>query len=189
MRGVSSFRAFTVPFSRRGWVEGNRCEHLFTLIGGAFGVHPSGPGRRVRRTLFLFALPPFDFYVLGGGVGCRRLLLLAATLLVHMSACPQDGQSNFCFDLGPFNYHGLGGGEEKGLSTSLYYQRRHNGRASERVPGWRKRERDASVYLLSAAALLACMSVDREGECARHFYLLSSHRLTLTKWVERRSKE
>ena len=69
MREVSSLRASTVPFSRRGWVEANRCEHLSTLIGGAFGVHTSGPGGRVRRTLFPFALPPFDFYVLGGGGG------------------------------------------------------------------------------------------------------------------------
>ena len=38
--------------------QGKGCLRLSTLSGGTFGMHDSGPGGRVRGTLFYFALSP-----------------------------------------------------------------------------------------------------------------------------------
>ena len=41
------------------------CWRLFTLSGGAFGMHVSGSRGRVSKTKLSFALPPFSFDKLG----------------------------------------------------------------------------------------------------------------------------
>ena len=50
------------------WVggKGKGCQRLFTLSGGAFGMHISGSRERVSKTFFSFELPPFNFDELGG---------------------------------------------------------------------------------------------------------------------------
>ena len=42
--------------------QGKGCLRLSTLSGGTFGMHDSGPGGRVRGTLFYFALSPLNVY-------------------------------------------------------------------------------------------------------------------------------
>ena len=69
--------------------QGKGCLRLSTLSGGTFGMHDSGPGGRVRGTLFDFALSPLKD---AGGLTIR-----GGVFSMHARGSVARARRTFCF--------------------------------------------------------------------------------------------
>ena len=137
---------FNLPHNQRGFVHRlsrwkKEVPAALTLGDGAFGIHTSGLGARVRGTFSLLRVlcPTFSKWVGGNEKECRWHVLSAASLLVCMPEGRKGGvRGFFSSGLCTFSSHGHDREEGKGVPASLSQRRRFSiscqwtGRASTR---------------------------------------------------------
>ena len=75
----------------------NDCRRLSTLSGDAYGIHATELERRVRGTLFPFALLRLNLNGLGGGgeKGVRRLVIAGAEVWACMRRGREGGRRRY----------------------------------------------------------------------------------------------
>ena len=129
------------------------------------------------------------------------LVLSCGILSMHASGTRRRACGTFCFALSAVQYF-LSGEWGVELSTTFYLRQQLLWYACQRVGKVSGRDvfslpfhhlvftdwvgvgiRGVGISLLSSVALMVCMAVDREGECAGHCFLLICRRSIFMDWV------